>query len=157
MAIAGPEALTVKVFADGGDLASVREVARNPVVKGFTSNPTLMRQAGISDYKGFARDFLAEVPDRPISFEVFSDEFDDMERQALEIASWGSNVYVKIPVTNTRGESSEKLVRRLAEQSVKVNCTALMTVRQVRAMADCLVGGPGAFVSVFAGRIADSG
>jgi transaldolase len=157
MAIPAPQALNVKVFADGGDLASVREVAQNPLVKGFTSNPTLMRQAGVTDYKGFAKEFLDEVTDRPISFEVFSDEFEDMERQALEISSWGENVYVKIPVTNTRGESSEKLVQRLAEQRVKVNCTALMTLDQVQAMADCLVDGPGAFISVFAGRIADTG
>lgn len=157
MGTSSADSLTVKVFADGGDLPSILDVAKNPVVKGFTTNPTLMRQAGVADYRAFAHEVLAEVSDRPISFEVFSDDFDDMERQALEIASWGDNVYVKIPVTNTRGESSEKLVKRLAEQNVKVNATALMTLEQVRVMTECLAAGPGACISVFAGRIADTG
>lgn len=151
------DALTVKVFADGGDLESIRTVAANPLVRGFTTNPTLMRQAGVADYRAFAREVIEEIGDRPISFEVFSDDFDDMERQALQIASWGDNVYVKIPVTDTRQGSAEKLVTRLAEQDVKVNVTALMTLGQVRVMADCLAGGPGAYVSIFAGRIADTG
>lgn len=151
------ESLAVKIFADGGDLASIREVANNPLVQGFTTNPTLMHKAGISDYKGFAREVLAEIGDRPISFEVFSDDFDEMERQALEIASWGENVYVKIPVTDTKQASSEKLIARLTEQDVKVNATALMTLGQVRLMAETLAVGPGAFISIFAGRIADTG
>lgn len=130
---------------------------RNPLICGFTTNPTLMRKAGISDYERFAREAVAAIPDRPISFEVFSDEFLEMERQAGKIASWGPNVYVKIPVTNTQGESSIPLICRLARQGVKLNVTALMTVEQVedvvRAMRDC----PSGFVSVFAGRIADTG
>lgn len=150
-------ALTVKVFADGGDLADIRDVARNPLVQGFTTNPTLMRKAGVADYRAFAQEVIAQIGNRPISFEVFSDDFDDMERQALEIASWGENVYVKIPVTDCQRGSAEKLVTSLAEQDVKVNVTALMTLEQVRTMTQCLAGGPGAYVSVFAGRIADTG
>lgn len=153
----GLPSLTVKVFADGGDLPGILEVARSPFVSGFTTNPTLMRSAGVADYRAFAREVLAEIRDRPVSFEVLSDDFDDMERQALDIASWGENVYVKIPVTNTKGMSSENLVRRLAEQDVKVNATALMTLDHVRRMADSLAGGPSAFISIFAGRIADTG
>ena len=151
------DALTVKVFADGGDLESIRRVATNPLVKGFTTNPTLMRRAGVADYRAFARDVLAEAGDRPVSFEVFSDDLDDMERQALELASWSDNVVVKIPVTDCRRQSAEKLVIRLAEQDVRVNVTALMTLDQVCTMAECLAAGPGGYVSVFAGRIADTG
>jgi transaldolase len=147
----------VKVFADGADLPGMLAMYANPVIRGFTTNPTLMRKAGITDYRGFAREVLAAIPDRPISFEVFSDEFTEMARQALEIASWGDNVYVKIPVTNTRGERSEALIRDLARQGVKQNVTALMTLDQVEWVTDALAYGPAACISVFAGRIADTG
>jgi len=149
--------LKVKIFADGADKAGMLELNGNPLIKGFTTNPTLMRKAGISDYRAFAHEIISAIPDRPISFEVFGDEFDEMERQALEIASWGDNVYVKIPVTNTRGQSSSDLVRRLARAGVKLNVTAMMTLDQVRDVGQCLAGGPPSFVSVFAGRIADTG
>jgi len=129
----------------------------SPIVKGFTTNPTLMRKAGVGNYRAFAHDILQAIPDRPISFEVFADEFEEMARQALEITSWGSNVYVKIPVTNTRGQSSADLLRRLSHAGVKVNVTALMTLDQVREVSKCLTGGPPSYVSVFAGRIADTG
>lgn len=149
--------LNVKIFADGADKASMLELYRNPLIKGFTTNPTLMRKAGVTDYESFARDVLRTITDRPISFEVFSDEFDEMERQARRIALWGENVYVKVPITNTRGESSLELVRHLARSGVKVNVTALMTLDQVRAAREALAGGPPAFVSLFAGRVADTG
>jgi transaldolase len=149
--------LRVKIFADGADKIGMIELYRNPLIKGFTTNPTLMRKAGVSDYRAFAHEIIAAIPDRPISFEVFSDEFDEMERQALEISSWGENVYVKIPVTNTRGESSGELVRKLADADVRVNVTAMLTLDQVRHISQCLAGGPPCFVSVFAGRIADTG
>ena len=149
--------LNIKIFADGADRARMLEMYRNPLIKGFTTNPTLMRKAGVTDYRAFAKAVLADIKDRPISFEVFADEFDEMERQALEIASWGSNVVVKIPVTNTRGESSDKLVRRLAQAGVVLNVTALMTLSQARTSAAWLTGGPGGYISVFAGRIADTG
>jgi transaldolase len=151
------EQLSVKIFADGADLAGMIEMSRNPLIRGFTTNPTLMRKAGIRDYPGFARDVLAHIPDRPISFEVFADEFDEMERQALEIADWGENVFVKIPVTNTRGESSRALVEKLCRAGVRLNVTALLTLDQVREIGTALAGGPAAFVSVFAGRVADTG
>lgn len=150
-------ALKVKVFADGADLAGMQELARNPLVKGFTTNPTLMRKAGVPDYRTFAREVLAAIPDRPISFEVFADDFEEMERQALEISHWGRSVYVKIPVTNRRGEFSGDLIRRLSSSEVKLNVTALMTLEQVREARDCLTAAPSAFVSVFAGRVADTG
>jgi transaldolase len=149
--------LKVKIFADGADRAGMLELYRNPIIKGFTTNPTLMRNAGITDYEAFARDILASIPDRPISLEVFSDDFAEMEAQARRIASWGDNVYVKIPVTNTQGESSIPLIRRLAKQGVKQNVTALMTLSQVRDVAAALGSGPPACISVFAGRIADTG
>ncbi|HEV8434157.1 MAG TPA: transaldolase [Thermoanaerobaculia bacterium] len=149
--------LKVKLFADGADKAGMLEMYRKPFVKGFTTNPTLMRKAGVSDYRGFARDVLEAIPDRPISFEVFSDEFEEMERQAREIATWGPNVYVKIPVTNTRREPAYNLVRSLSHEGVKVNVTAMLTLDQVRAVADALRGGAPSCVSVFAGRIADTG
>jgi transaldolase len=151
------DALRIKIFADGADHASILELYRDPAIKGFTTNPTLMRKAGVSDYAGFARDVLAVVKDRPISFEVFSDEFAEMERQAMKIAGWGENVYVKIPVTNTRQESSAGLIRKLARDGVKVNATALLTVEQVSEIAGVLAGGPPSVISVFAGRIADTG
>ncbi len=149
--------LKVHIFADGADKAEMLELYRNPYIKGFTTNPTLMRKAGIVDYEAFARDILHCIPDRPISLEVFSDEFPEMERQANLFAQWGENVYVKIPVMNTREQSSAPLVRRLARSGVKVNVTAIMTLQQVAEMNDALAGGPPAYISVFAGRIADSG
>ena len=149
--------LSVKIFADGAELAQMVDLYRRPYIKGFTTNPTLMRKAGIADYEGFARQVLAEIPDRPISFEVFSDEFDEMAVQAARIRSWGDNVYVKIPVTNSRRESACDLVRRLSQDGVKVNVTALLTLDQVTAMANVLRGGAPACVSVFAGRVADTG
>jgi transaldolase len=151
------EELRVKIFADGADKARILELSRNPLIKGFTTNPTLMRQAGVSDYEIFAKDVLEIVCDRPISFEVFSDEFDEMKWQAKKIAGWGENVYVKIPITNTRGESSCELVGDLARSGVKLNVTAILTMEQVRAVAPALAGGPPCYVSVFAGRIADAG
>jgi transaldolase len=148
------ESLRVKIFADGADKAGMLEMARRPYVRGFTTNPTLMRRAGIVDYAAFARDILASLPDRPISFEVLSDEFEEMERQAREIASWGSNVFVKIPVMNTRREPSYELIARLAAVGIPLNVTALEQVERVSA---ALGDGAPSFVSVFAGRIADTG
>ena len=149
--------LTVKLYADGADKARMLEMYGHPLIKGFTTNPTLMRQAGVSDYRTFACEILRAIPDRPISFEVFADEFTEMERQAREIASWGDNVYVKVPVTNTRRESSSNLVRRLSRAGVKLNVTALLALDQVRVMSECLADGPLSYISVFAGRIADTG
>src|SRR3990172_5621705 len=135
----------------------MKEMAANPMIKGFTTNPTLMRKAGIADYKGFARDVLAAIPDRPVSFEVFADDFATMETQALEIASWGKHVNVKIPVTNTKGDFCGALVERLSKQGVQVNVTAVMTLDQVRRITERLAAETPAIVSVFAGRIADTG
>lgn len=149
--------LRVKIFADGADKAGMLEMYRNPLIKGFTTNPTLLRKAGVSDYQAFAQDILKAILDRPISFEVFSDEFEEMEAQARKISAWGENVYVKIPVTNTRGESSVRLIRELTKGGVKVNVTAMMTLDQVRDVAQALQGGLPAYVSMFAGRIADTG
>jgi transaldolase len=149
--------LSVKIFADGADLAGMLAMYRQPFIKGFTTNPTLMRKAGVANYRAFAREVLRAIPDRPISFEVFSDEFADMERQAREIATWGENVYVKIPVTNTRREPAYDLVGRLAHSGVKVNVTALLSLEQVACAADAVAGGAAACVSVFAGRVADTG
>ena len=149
--------LTVKIFADGADLEGMLELYRSPWIKGFTTNPTLMRQSGVLDYRAFAREVLAAIPDRPISFEVFSDDLVGMERQAVEIAGWGDNVYVKIPVTNTRGESTAVLAGRLSRQGIKVNVTAVLPLAQVRAVSAAIAGGAPACVSVFAGRIADTG
>ena len=151
------EGLKVKIFADGADKAGMLEMNAKSYIKGLTTNPTLMRKAGISDYKGFAKDILTEIKDKPISFEVFSDEFEDMERQALEIASWGQNVYVKLPVTNTQRETCYALVRKLAAQKVKLNITAIMTLDQVRDVVAALDPNVPSYVSVFAGRIADTG
>jgi len=149
--------LKVKLFADGADRAGILRMYENPLIRGFTTNPTLMRKAGVTDYEAFAKDIVSAVPDRPISLEVFADEFAEMERQALKISGWGENVYTKIPVTNTRRESSLDLVCRLARRGVKLNVTALMTLQQVKEVAAALAGGPPAYVSVFAGRIADTG
>ena len=149
--------LRVKLFADGADARVIADLAQDPNIQGFTTNPTLMRQAGISDYRAFALEVLEIVPDRPVSFEVFSDEFDEMEQQAREIAAWGQNVYVKLPVTNTRREFAGPLIERLASDGVQVNVTAIMTLAQVRRVADCLCPDTASYVSVFAGRIADTG
>jgi len=149
--------LQIKIFADGADKEGMLEMYRHPYIKGFTTNPTLMRKAGVSDYEVFAKDIIQAIPDRSISFEVFSDDFSEMERQALKISDWGENVYVKIPVTNTRGESSIELVGRLAGAGVKMNVTAMMPLSQVRDVAKVLAGGPSSYLSVFAGRIADTG
>lgn len=149
--------LRIKIFADGADREGMLELYRNPLIRGFTTNPTLMRQAGVTDYRAFARKMVRDIPDRPISFEVFADEFGEMERQAREIAAWGEQVYVKIPVTDTRGESSCPLVERLTQSGVKVNVTAMMTLRQVRDVARVVRGGAPCLVSVFAGRVADTG
>ncbi len=151
------EDLTVKIFADGADIADITAAAKNPLIKGFTTNPTLMRKAGVADYKAFALEALKIVPDRPISFEVFADEFDEMEAQALEIASWGDNVSVKIPVTNTRGDSAMPLIGRLSEKEIKVNVTAVFTLDQVEEIIAVLDPATPAILSVFAGRVADSG
>jgi transaldolase len=149
--------LKVKIFADGADLKGMKEAAAQPLVKGFTTNPTLMRQAGVSDYKEFAREVLKLIPDRPVSFEVFADDFPTMEAQGREIASWGDNVYVKVPVTNTKGEFAGPLMTRLSGTGIKLNVTAIMTNEQVRRVAASLGKDTPAIVSVFAGRIADTG
>lgn len=149
--------LKIKLFADGADKATMLEMYRNPLIQGFTTNPTLMRKAGIADYAAFARDILHAIPDRPISFEVFADDFGEMERQARLIAAWGPNVNAKIPITNTTGEPCFDLVRKLTREGIKLNITAILTLEQVRSVASCLRGGAPAFVSVFAGRIADTG
>jgi transaldolase len=151
------EELGVKIFADGADKAGMLEMYSKPFVKGLTTNPTLMRKAGIADYKAFCLEILKAIPNRPISFEVFSDDFAEMERQALEIASWGNNVYVKIPVTNTKREASYNLIEKLAAKKVKLNVTALMTLVQVRKVVAALDPDVPSYVSVFAGRIADTG
>lgn len=151
------ETLKVKIFGDGADKESLLALYATSYIKGFTTNPTLMRKAGVTDYAAFAQDILKVIRDRPISFEVFSDEFDQMEQQARVIASWGDNVYVKIPITNTRRESAFDLLRCLAQQGISVNVTALMTLEQVRLATQALAGGPPACISVFAGRIADTG
>ena len=149
--------LKVKLFADGANLAGIKEMAANPAIKGFTTNPTLMRKAGVSDYKAFALQALQVVAGRPISFEVFADDFGEMGKQAHEIASWGRNVYVKIPVTNTKGEFSGPLIERLTRAGIQVNVTALTTVDQVKRVADRFAPETPAIISVFAGRIADTG
>jgi transaldolase len=151
------EDLKVKIFADGADKTGMLEMYAKPYIKGLTTNPTLMRKAGISDYRAFAKDILSAIPDRPISFEVFSDDFADMERQAMEIASWGETVYVKIPVTNTKQETCYKLVNKLAAKKVKLNVTAIMTLVQVRDVVAALDPNVPSYVSVFAGRVADTG
>ncbi|MBZ5627807.1 MAG: transaldolase [Acidobacteriia bacterium] len=149
--------LKVKVFADGADKASMLELYRKPYIQGFTTNPTLMRKAGITDYQAFALDILQSIPDRPISFEVFADDAEEMERQARYIANWGEQVFVKIPVMNTRREPMYDLVRRLSGDGIQVNVTALLALDQVRDVCRALHGGGRSYVSVFAGRIADTG
>ena len=149
--------LHTKIFADGAELDGMVSLYRQPHIKGFTTNPTLMRKAGITDYRAFAHRVLAAIPDRPISFEVFSDEFVEMERQAREIADWGDNVYVKIPVTNTKRVPAYELIHRLSHAGIKVNITAILTLEQVQEVVNAVKGGAPSNVSVFAGRIADTG
>lgn len=153
----GISELKIKLFADGADKTQILQAQANPLIKGFTTNPTLMRIAGVKDYETFAHEILEVVTDRPISFEVFADEFDEMERQAHKIASWADNVYVKIPVTNTRRSPCRDLIQRLAHSGVKVNVTAILSLEQVRDAVAALSGGSPSVVSVFAGRIADTG
>ena len=149
--------LKVKIYADGADRDGMLEMYAKSYIQGFTTNPTLMKKAGITDYKAFAHEILQAIPDRPISFEVFADEFTDMERQALEIKTWGENVYVKIPVSNTRQEMAYDLIERLSGAGVHLNVTAILTLEQVQNVSDALKDGPDSIVSVFAGRIADTG
>ena len=149
--------LSVKIFADGADKAGMLEMYAKPFIKGLTTNPTLMKKAGIKDYKAFCKDILTEIKDKPLSFEVFADDFKEMESHALEIASWGDNVYVKIPITNTKKEPCYELVKRLTDKNVKVNVTALMTLSQVRDVVSALNPTVPSYVSIFAGRIADTG
>jgi transaldolase len=149
--------LTVRIFADGADKASMLDMYSRPYIKGLTTNPTLMRKAGITNYRAFAKEVLAEIRDKPVCFEVLADDFAEMEREAVEIAGWADNVYVKIPVTNTKRQTSRALVARLAEQQIKLNVTALMTLAQVKEIAATLNPATPSYVSVFAGRIADTG
>jgi transaldolase len=151
------EDLRIKIFADGADAKSIADLVENPIIKGFTTNPTLMRAAGVVDYEGFARQVLACAGGYPVSFEVFADDFEGMERQARKMAGWGEDVYVKVPITNTCAESSAPLISRLAADGVQVNVTALLTVDQVRTATQALAGGASSYISVFAGRIADTG
>jgi len=149
--------LKVKIFADGADKAGMLQLNANPLIKGLTTNPTLMRKVGISDFEAFARDILTGVTEKPLSFEVFSDDFPEMKRQAMKINGWAKNVYVKIPITNTRDESSLPLIKELASEGVKLNITAILTLDQVKGVAQALNPKVASFVSVFAGRIADTG
>ena len=152
-----PNQLRIKLFADGADLPGMLEMYANPLVKGFTTNPSLMRRAGVTDYLTFARTVLDKIPDRPVSFEVFADDLPEMERQARQIASWGGMVNVKIPITNSKGESTAPLIAHLSADGIVLNITALFTLQQVRIVAESLAPDVAAIVSVFAGRVADSG
>ena len=151
------EDLKVQIFADGADKAGMLEMYAKPYIKGLTTNPTLMKKAGITDYRAFCKDILTHIKNKPLSFEVFSDDFAEMERQAMEIASWGDNVYVKIPVTNTKRDNCYPLVKTLGTRGVKMNVTAIMTLTQVRDVVAALNPTVPSYVSVFAGRIADTG
>ena len=151
------EDLKIKIFSDGADKKDMLAMNSKTFIKGLTTNPTLMKKAGIKDYETFAKDILSTIKEKPISFEVFSDDFDDMEKQAMEIASWAANVYVKIPITNTKKESSKELVQRLAKKKVKLNITAIMTLDQVKTVLSALDNKVPSVISVFAGRIADTG
>jgi len=151
------EDLKIKIFADGADKSNMLEMYEKPFVKGLTTNPTLMKKAGITDYAKFCKDILKVIHDKPLSFEVFSDDFSEMERQALEISSWGSNVYVKIPITNTKKEACYQLVKKLSANKIKLNITAIMTLQQVQGVVDVLDPNVPNYISVFAGRIADTG
>lgn len=149
--------LKVKIFADGADKAGMLQLNANPLIQGMTTNPTLMRKAGVSQFEAFARDVLEHITVKPVSFEVFSDDFAEMKRQAMKINGWAKNVYVKIPITNTRDESSLPLIRELANEGVKLNITAMLTASQVEGCAKALHAKAPAFISVFAGRVADTG
>ncbi len=149
--------LKVKLFADGANKIEMLEMYQKPIIKGLTTNPTLMKKAGIKNYEEFALDILGEIKDKPVSFEVFSDEINEMEEQAYKISKWGKNVYVKIPVTNTRGESTCELINKLTDNNVKVNVTAIMTLEQVRQVISSLNVNTSSYISIFAGRIADTG
>jgi transaldolase len=149
--------LKIHLYADGADKAGILDLYAKPYIRGLTTNPTLMKKAGITDYEAFARDILQTVTAKPISLEVFADDFPEMKRQALKIAGWGKNVYVKIPITNTRAESAVPLIRELAAQGVQLNITAILTLDQVRAVAAVLNPTVPSVVSIFAGRIADTG
>jgi transaldolase len=151
------DSLSVQIFADGADKTGMLDMYNKPYIKGLTTNPTLMKKVGITDYEAFAKDILTTVNDKSISFEVFSDELDEMERQAKKIATWGDNVYVKIPVTNTKGIPTYSLIKTLANEGLKVNVTAIMTLPQVRDVVLSLNDSVPSYVSVFAGRIADTG
>lgn len=151
------DSLRVKLFADGADIDGMVEMANKPYISGLTTNPTLMRKAGISDYGRFAKDVLNEIQTKPISFEVFSDDLNEMKLQGEQIASWGENVYVKIPITNTKGESTKLVTKHLSERGIKVNVTALMSNRQVEEVIEVLDSNVKSYVSLFAGRIADTG
>ncbi len=157
MSSASPFQNKIKIFSDGADKASMLEMAKNPQVKGLTTNPTLMKKAGITDYKSFCKDILTHITDKPISFEVFTDDIKDMRRQGLEINTWGKNVYVKIPITNSEGVSTIPLIKELSHEGVKLNVTALLTMQQVVETVNAVKGGAPSVVSVFAGRIADTG
>ena len=149
--------LRIKIFADGADKKGIETLVANPLIKGLTTNPTLMRKAGLTDYEAFAREVLEIVREKPISFEVFADEFPEMRRQALKIGGWQTNVYVKVPISNTRGESALPLIRDLSREGIKLNVTAVLTLEQVRGIAESLDAATPSVVSVFAGRIADTG
>ena len=151
------EDLKVKIFSDGADKEDMLDMASKTFIRGLTTNPTLMKKAGIKDYEAFAKDILSTIKEKPISFEVFSDDFDEMEKQAMKITSWADNVYVKIPITNTKKESSKELIQRLAEKKVKLNITAIMTLDQVKTVLSVLDNKVPSIISVFAGRIADTG
>jgi transaldolase len=151
------ESLKVKLFADGADLQVMKEMANKPFIQGLTTNPTLMRKSGVANYEQFALKVLSEIKDKPISFEVFSDDFDEMRDQAIRISSWARNVNVKIPITNSKGESSEKLIRELSKEGVALNITALMTTKQVETVISAADQSVPIYISVFAGRIADTG
>jgi transaldolase len=149
--------LKVKIFSDGADLKSMIEMNGNPTVQGLTTNPSLMKKSGVTDYRAFCKEVLSHVKEKPVSFEVFADDFKEMERQALEIATWGKNVYVKIPITNCEGQSTIPLIKSLSQRGISLNVTALLTLTQVNETAQALKGGAPSIVSVFAGRIADTG
>ena len=147
----------IKIFADGADVDGMKEMYNAGYVSGFTTNPTLMKKAGVTDYEAFAREIAREITDLPLSFEVFSDDLETMEKEARKIGSWGDNIFIKIPVTNTRGESTVGLIKKLSSEGLKLNITAILTVPQVEGVVKALTAGVGAYVSVFAGRIADTG
>lgn len=148
---------SIKIFADGADIKGMLEMYSKPYISGFTTNPTLMKKAGITDYEKFSKEICSKIKDKPLSFEVFSDEFDKMEKQAKIIASWGENIFVKIPITNTKGEPSNEVIEKLSLANVKVNVTAVMTIEQTKSVIPLLSKGCGGYISIFAGRIADSG